>query len=322
MLKMKKKNDVAKMSFFNNAVNKVKNLFIEDEVITEKQEIKKDIIKVEIPAPDERKIQSVKIETPIEPRKDVSPIESKIDEVPKVEPKRELKQSSSSLFFNDDDFDTLERPKTREKVKEKTRATDEPKRNTKEKKELYSGSIKKVEIESPKIFKPTPIISPVYGILDKNYNKDDIVSKKEKKQKTYIKGADEISIESIRNKAFGTLEDDLFNVSEVPEVEPEVIKKDENLLEDDIFRDLDLNDNTGLDNEDDLSFTNILDSIDENLIDVDDNIIEQELSRNYDNEVKTENIDESKEEDFDDLDLNESDLFNLIDSMYEKRDDE
>ena len=29
-----------------------------------------------------------------------------------------------------------------------------------------------------KKFKPTPIISPVYGILDKNYHKEDIVNKK------------------------------------------------------------------------------------------------------------------------------------------------
>ena len=32
--------------------------------------------------------------------------------------------------------------------------------------------------ETKRIFKPTPIISPVYGVLDKNYKKDEITSKK------------------------------------------------------------------------------------------------------------------------------------------------
>lgn len=34
-------------------------------------------------------------------------------------------------------------------------------------------------VEEPKkVFKPSPIISPVYGVLDKNYHKEDIVTKK------------------------------------------------------------------------------------------------------------------------------------------------
>ena len=66
------------------------------------------------------------------------------------------------------------------------------------------------------------------------------------------------------------------------------------------------------------TITNILDSFDDNLVDVNmnDNMIEQELSRSYDEEETKD------EETLDDLDLNENDLFNLIDSMYEKRDDE
>jgi len=63
--------------------------------------------------------------------------------------------------------------------------------------------------EQPK-FKATPIISPIYGILDKNYSKDQIV---EVSQETYelkrtsiSKGVD---FESVRRKAYGSLSDDI-----------------------------------------------------------------------------------------------------------------
>jgi len=59
-------------------------------------------------------------------------------------------------------------------------------------------------------FKATPIISPIYGVLDKNYSKDEI---KEKDQDSYEikrnsveKGID---FESVRKKAYGTLSDDI-----------------------------------------------------------------------------------------------------------------
>ena len=33
--------------------------------------------------------------------------------------------------------------------------------------------------DAPRVFKPTPVISPIYGILNKNYTKDEIMTKKE-----------------------------------------------------------------------------------------------------------------------------------------------
>ena len=77
-----------------------------------------------------------------------------------------------------------------------------------------------------KTFTPSPIISPVYGILDKNYTKDDIVDKKggmkrEKVIKPVVKAVEknedslltektketvvEVDIDSVRKKAYGTL---------------------------------------------------------------------------------------------------------------------
>ena len=63
-------------------------------------------------------------------------------------------------------------------------------------KEIYGSKIQESVIEK-KNFKPTPIISPVYGILDKNYTKDDIVSRDDVKR--VDKESKESSIDTIRN---------------------------------------------------------------------------------------------------------------------------
>ena len=95
------------------------------------------------------------------------------------------------------------------KVSEEQRDPDRYKINT--------GTI----VNGKKPFTPSPVISPVYGILDKNYTKDDIVDRKGglkrektnkaplKKERT-IEDAEnslvedvEISVESIRKKAYG-----------------------------------------------------------------------------------------------------------------------
>ena len=64
--------------------------------------------------------------------------------------------------------------------------------------------------EEKSYFKPSPIISPIYGILDKNYTKEDIVPKKEiRLTSTYAR--EKIDVDDVRKKAFGSLEDDIEN---------------------------------------------------------------------------------------------------------------
>lgn len=72
--------------------------------------------------------------------------------------------------------------------------------------ELYS----KKEDPKPKKFKPTPVISPVYGVLDKNYTKDEV---KVSDEKTYElqRPSRKVDFETVRNKAFGSLTDDIRN---------------------------------------------------------------------------------------------------------------
>jgi len=74
------------------------------------------------------------------------------------------------------------------------------------KSELYS----KREEPKPKKFKPTPVISPVYGVLDKNYTKDEV---KVSDERTYElqRPSRKVDFETVRNKAFGSLTDDIRN---------------------------------------------------------------------------------------------------------------
>ena len=95
-----------------------------------------------------------------------------------------------------------------------------------------------------KPFTPSPVISPVYGILDKNYTKDDIVDKKgglkrERVVKPIVKNEEEIQlpvqkeepvfevdIDSVRKKAYGELEDFEKTLADfdIPELKEEVIE--------------------------------------------------------------------------------------------------
>ena len=52
-------------------------------------------------------------------------------------------------------------------------------------------------------FKPSPIISPVYGFLDKNYQKEELI------QKTNEYNPRKASVDEIRDRAYGSLESDI-----------------------------------------------------------------------------------------------------------------
>ena len=161
------------MGFFE----KVKNMFteeVEDDDVKVEQ-IKKEVTKVAIESP----IAKEEIEDEYEFRS-----EDKVN-IP--------------VFFDDNDFRDL-------KLEEKK---EEPKKEFKER-EIY-GIKKEEPVVEKKVFKPTPIISPVYGVLDKNYHKEDIVSRNEVRTNRVEKGVTESSIDAIRNKAYGTLEDELEN---------------------------------------------------------------------------------------------------------------
>lgn len=90
--------------------------------------------------------------------------------------------------------------------------------------------------EDKTYFKPSPIISPIYGILDKNYKKEEIVAKREVRL-TSSYAREHLSVDDVRKKAFGSLADDIAatsTVSSYSQEEEEVSPKDDgsNLLVD------------------------------------------------------------------------------------------
>lgn len=163
---------------------KFKELFTEEvEVDTP---VKKEVIQVEIPAPET-------------PKKEDVPVTKEVEvEQPKVEEKPNF-----PIFFDEKDFDdiskeTEHREIPKEVKREPYSASREENYNTK--REIVSSK------KEDKHFEPTPIISPVYGVLDKNYKKDDIVARPKK----YASKTDaNLTVDDVRNKAYGTLEDEL-----------------------------------------------------------------------------------------------------------------
>ena len=127
---------------------------------------------------DEVKTGMIQVEIPA-PAKKEEETEIADNKIIKTEEK-----PTTPIFFDDEYFKELESPKP----------------------EIKSSYRKEKPVSTEKkIFKPTPIISPVYGVLDKNYHKEEITSKSTKRTDTDFN----ISIDDIRKKAFGTLEDDL-----------------------------------------------------------------------------------------------------------------
>ena len=69
--------------------------------------------------------------------------------------------------------------------------------------ELYP---KKEEEIKPK-FKASPVISPVYGVLDKNYTKEEVREKTD--DNTMKRPSKKVDFETVRKKAFGNLADEI-----------------------------------------------------------------------------------------------------------------
>lgn len=160
-----------------------------------------------------------------------------------------------------------------------------------------------------KKFKPSPIISPVYGILDKNYTPDEITSRN---NPTPPKALD---VESVRKKAFGILEEEKPEVVEVDNILDE--EDDSKVLEEKMEKARTI-DELLKDSSDDAIDVS-LDTMETAII-TDEDL--EEVKQIEEKEDELESLDEvvpPKEEKLEDT--LESDLFDLIDSMYENRED-
>ena len=189
--------------------------------------------------------------------------------------------------------------------------------------EVYQAKPKKEEKVS--LFKVSPVISPVYGILDKNYKKDEVQSKT-KTSSDITRTNKKVDFESVRKKAYGSLIDDIKDNLSSVKVED---KKDDKL--DGIFE-----------LKEDISEIT-LGEIENNFSDFGltiDDYKNKEKDHNKDNEnevkivsfeekeVKAEKIEikdpiiNSKKQEEDFVEDNSDDIFNLIDNMYHENEEE
>lgn len=324
-------------------IDKVKNLFTEE--VEEEKEIKREIRRVEIPSPRQERREEPVVVSDVKP----SILES--------QPLKEDK----TFFFSDEDFEDLEKNEVKE-IKPIKKEEPKPYKGTK---------VAVIPKEEKKVFKPTPIISPVYGVLDKNYKKEDIVSSYTPSSKKFY-NSDKITVDDVRQRAFSNLEDDIKNDLFNDEIEePVEIVDDLNMFNDEKFEDDSIEEEKTpkINSEIDFNFDDetellakqleeqkrkldeINNMINDNSIskhktvkDVDEYLYQDKKVKEEVEEIKIEeevevnqNLDEAFTDAMDDLeeatmktpkeekskkDMSDSELFNLIDSMYEKEEDE
>ncbi len=182
---------------------------------------------------------------------------------------------------------------------------------------LYQGSKRK---EETKRFKPSPIISPIYGLLDEEGNKIKPNTKKNEKNKY----DDEITFDDVRKKAYGSLdrklEDTMKRLSKktIEEAERDMEKEEMELSrEKDKAKKVNVEKPVVISEETKDDDDMILPNVNFKEIDVD-----KERTKDFKKEVIKEKEFSSDVDDDDDDDTKEQDLFNLIDSMYQKEESE
>mgnify|MGYP004531383539 CR=1 FL=1 len=325
--------------------SKIKDLLVDDEEVYETKEVEVEEKEEEhkLPTFMRNKIEKEEEEKKIleEKTQKKEPIKENIPEIKK----EEKKEKKFPFEFDDDDFIeptrfsrvTVQKEKVVEKIVE---PQPQP---------IVKPYGNKKELEKPKKFRPTPVISPVYGVLDKNYKTDEVVSKEEDSY-AIQRSSKKVDFEAVRKKAYGTLSDDIKNnmLCENCELlkEIKVSKKIERLSEEDLLYNMTVDDEDEVKKED----TNKDITLEQAKENYEDFGVTYELppkrSRD-DDEVKIVNhaeeevvgekvevtepviekenknivIEEEKKEDKkSELELTD-DLFNLIDSMYKERDE-
>ena len=202
-------------------LNKLKNVFFEEEYVEVEEEVKPKPAQV-----------AKKIELPENNKKpDFKEIKEEKEETLEI---NEDKKESSFRFpmeFDEVDFKS-EEPSKKEIVEEFI----EEKEEIEEVKPIviehsYAGLYEGRDIkkEQKKDFKVSPIISPIYGVLDKNYKKEEIVSKREIRLTTKKTGKN-VDLDSIRQKAYGDLTSDITTAFVEEEKEEEVPREEDLLL--------------------------------------------------------------------------------------------
>lgn len=358
-------------------LEKLKNTFFEEEYVevdepvkVVKKEVKQEVKKVkEVPVQREaeEEVQPVRKEIERNEQEEIRRVAIQEEMYEDTSSKREVNRREKFNYFDDDDFldmneDFYERP--REKVvapvkKEQVSkpvyqnpsyGTKKPTNSSSVNTSTVPTSQKAYSREEKTAFKPTPIISPIYGILDKNYTKDEIVDKKEIRPSSSYVSKKNVDLDSVREKAYGSMVNDFgltdYTKTEKTKIEVTDFEEDDDMADDNLLYDMT-----------DISKTPTVDKVTlqdaeeyfqdlglEYNVDYKDARLERVTGRRVAKTPKLEEIEDVEEDIFevkdedDDMDMFfpkeeisnkkkefednenlEDNLFDLIDSMYEEK---
>lgn len=361
-------------------LDKVKNLFTDEEIIEEEEEDTVKIREVKKEEPEETKEHKLptfmreKIEK--EEKKENKEPNFALDEEEKIEsPKNISKVELSDNTTKDEEekkfkfpieFEESDFIETRSSRKT-TRLREEPNNEDKQKNPMHETVIsketkvaklykdKKTEKEEERKFKATPIISPVYGVLEKNYQADEVLNTTDNYEKQ--RPSKNVDFDSVRKKAYGSLAEDIKEnlmcenceyLKEVKECHKRRSKEQKENTENELMYDIieenneeenDITLETATENYYDYGKEYEHPTINNSYVDEQsEKVITEHIENNKEEKNKKEvppvksriNLlstlkksigdEEEKQEDKKNLELTD-DLFNLIDSMYEERDE-
>ena len=334
--------------------NKVKNFFYEEVEVDEEEEARKAEEKRRIKEQkrEERKraamerIEKKQREEVVEPpRKIEVPKEIPVnnnDNLSEVELFKSEKTFNFPMDMGDDIFDEVEGIQEEKPVEEPKKTYTRPvipsryediSRTRKE-------PVKEEVAEGPHRFKPSPVISPVYGILDKNYTVEDVKEKNLSKTKEFSLEKKIVDFDSVRNKAYKELDEEIektltnskdifYNLDEEEKaieetVEDEYKEKEHNAEEDVIIT---FEDEEPTETDIEIKEPEITVEIEktEPAIEVEPEEEEDDFTPDVAivKETRTSRrTKKAKKEVKEDKDEEKEDLFNLIDNMYSDEEEE
>ncbi len=297
---------------------KIKNIFYDEEIVDVPEEPKS----VEKP-----KIEEVKVEKKVEPIKRETPV---INTTPTYSEREIFTRETTNTFkFPMLDEEEVKPARTRVNALESARMEKKKEETEKARTDKYKDLFKENTTTSSKpdrVFKPSPVISPVYGVLDKNYTREEIIERQENITRTT--NPKDMNYDAVRRKAYGTLEDELestlskLSEPEIHEkVEKPVTKEEEKSIED-LLNEIEGNRNMSIGDIEE-KIKDKMEEEEEKSIS-DDEFLKEFMARTSKKEEETikEEKATTKEEDVDTDKTLEHDLFNLIDSMYEDKEGE
>ena len=356
-------------------LDKLKNVFFEEEEVEVEEKPKKEKPKKEKPLI--KKIETPKKEPKVEktfedPYKEEDPTIVEKDEDKEIELLEDFEEPETFKRSSDRDFKFPVILDEEEETYEEETPVEEPIEEYKEVKwdnHIYGDAKANVEssyenerhkepyansytrdfnassysLNQPKkeekVFRPSPVISPVYGVLDLNYTKDEIKEKnKVEREPVFSFSETKLDLDDVRAKAFGLS-------SEVPSDVASEIEDD--IEENDIDIGLDMEEPNETIDMTDTNMKPVVDSVTvgdaeeyfedlglEYNVDYKDSKKKKKAKKNREDDIEEDaDIEEigepiitdkpkrkrAKEEEENDIDVDiEDNLFDLIDSMYDE----